>query len=77
MVALKSRRVTVGKLGATRIHWQLDKFGEYKDLKVDQMKVILDPNVCNIRPKISNEMEYQPMKEKKYIRTNCTSDTVS
>ena len=45
-------RVTVGKLGATRIHWQLDKYGEYKELKLDPMKFILDPNLCNNRPNI-------------------------
>ena len=55
-MAPKSGWVTVGKIGVTRLFWHLGKYGEYKDLKFELMKVISDTNVCNIIPNISKEM---------------------
>ena len=55
IVAPKSGWVTVGKLGATSLHWQLGKYGEHKDLKFDLIKVISYPNVLNGIPHISND----------------------
>ena len=59
-MAPKSGWVTVGKLGATSLHWQLGKFGE-QDIKFDLIKVISYPNVWKIIPHISIDKENQPM----------------
>ena len=53
-MAPKSGWVTVGKLGATSLHWQLGKSGEHKDLKFDLIKVMSDPNIFIIIPPTSN-----------------------
>ena len=53
-MAPKSGWVTVGKLGATSLNWQLGKPGEHKDLKFELIKVISDPIFFNIIPHTSN-----------------------
>ena len=60
-MAPKFSWVTVAKLGATSLHWQLGKYGEHKDLKFEIIKVISDPIFFNRIPPISNDMENQPM----------------
>ena len=56
IVAPKFDWVTIGKLGATSLHWQLGKSGEYKDLKFALIIFIWYSNVCNKIPNISNDM---------------------
>ena len=65
-MARKSGWVTIGKLGATSLHWQLGKHGVYKDLKFNLIKVISDPNVCKNSPHICNDMENQTMSKKRH-----------
>ena len=55
----------------------MGKYGEYKDTKLDLMRVVLEPNICKNNPNISNNMENQPMKENKDIITTCTNGIVS
>ena len=75
-MAPKSGWVTIWKLGATSLHWQLGKSGEHKDLKFGLIKVISDPNVFKIIPPTVNDKENQPMTENKYMITTFTTDTV-
>ena len=75
-MAPKTGWVIAGKLGATCLHWQMGKYGEHKDLKLDLIKVISDPNVFNGIQLIANDKENQPIMQSKDMITTFTSDTV-